>query len=85
MKRFGISLVQATLVVVLALLPWPTDSDLTGRMRTLAMRSQETILLMPSVIVYSMIESAVSLAVGQNLDPELLEIEAYWQTPAEQI
>jgi hypothetical protein len=40
---------------------------------------------MPSVIVYSMIESAVSLAVGQSLDPELLEIEAYWQTPAEQI
>jgi hypothetical protein len=54
-------------------------------MRTLAIKSQENILSMPSSIVYSVIESAVSLVVEPNLAPEPLEIEASSQTPEEYI
>jgi carbamoyltransferase len=53
----------------------PMEGRLTGEMRTLATRSQENILQMPSSIVYSVIESSVSLVAEPSLDPELLEIE----------
>jgi hypothetical protein len=54
-------------------------------MRTLAMKSQENILFAPSLIIYKVIESSVLLVVEQNLDPELLEIEASWPIPEDQI
>jgi hypothetical protein len=56
-----------------------------GQMRTLATRSQENILFAPSLIIYKVIESSVSLVVEQNLDPEPLEIEASWPIPEDQI
>jgi hypothetical protein len=52
-----------------------------GQMRFLAMKSQENILLAPSLIIYKVIESSVLLVVEPSLDPELLEIEASWPTP----
>jgi predicted NodU family carbamoyl transferase len=55
----------------------------TGAMRTLAIKSQENILSAPSLIVYSVIESAVSLVVEPNLDPEPLEIEVSSPTQEE--
>jgi hypothetical protein len=61
------------------------ENALTGTTPTLARRSVENIPLLPVLIVYNMIESAVSLVVEPSLDPELLEIEAYWQTLEEWI
>jgi hypothetical protein len=85
LKTFGLCLALATLAVVLVLPPWLMVDNLTGTQPILARRSLESIPLMPSYIVYNMIESAVSLAVGPSLDPELLETEAYWQTLEDRI
>jgi hypothetical protein len=85
LKTFGLCLVLVTLVAVLALPHWPWENESIGEMRTLATRSQVNILSAPVSIVYSMIESAVLLAVEPSLDPELLETEAYWQTPEDRI
>jgi hypothetical protein len=68
------------LAIALVLPHWPMEDVYAGQMRTLAIKSQENILLMPSLIVYSVIESSVSLAVEQNLDPELLETEVFLPT-----
>jgi hypothetical protein len=64
---------------------WPTADVYAGQMRTLATKSQENILFAPSLIIYKVIESSVSLVVEQNLDPEPLEIEASWPIPEDQI
>jgi hypothetical protein len=61
------------------------DGNSTGTQPILDKRSLVNIPLMPSYIVYSMIESAVSLAVEPNLDPELSETEASWQTLEDRI
>jgi hypothetical protein len=56
-----------------------------GQMRTLVTKSQENILLAPSLIIYKVIESSVLLVVEPNLDLEPLETEASSQTLEEYI
>jgi hypothetical protein len=56
-----------------------------GGMRFLAAKSQENILLAPSLIIYSHIRSLELLVDEQNLDPELLETEASSQTQEDMI
>jgi hypothetical protein len=73
------------LATALVLPHWPMEDVYAGQMRTLATRSQENILFAPSLIIYKVIESSVSLVVEQNLDPEPLEIEASWPIPEDQI
>jgi hypothetical protein len=73
------------LAIALVLPHWPMEDVYAGQMRTLAMKSQENILFAPSLIIYKVIESSVLLVVEQNLDPELLEIEASWPIPEDQI
>jgi hypothetical protein len=73
------------LATALVLPHWPMEDVYAGQMRTLAMKSQENILFAPSLIIYKVIESSVLLVVEQNLDPELLEIEASWPIPEDQI
>ena len=85
LKISGSCLVPAMAAAVLALPHWRTENKSIGQVRTLAQKSQERILSAPSSIAYSVIESAVSLAVEPSLDPEHLETEASWQTPADQI
>ena len=85
LKISGSCLVLATVAVVLALPHWRTENESIGQVRTLARKSQERILSAPSSIAYSVIESAVSLAVEPSLDLEHLETEASSQTPEDQI
>jgi hypothetical protein len=75
LKTFGSCLVLAMLGLVLVLPHWHTEVAYTGKMRSLAIQSQANILSAPSLIIYSVIKSAVSLVDELNLDPELLEIE----------
>jgi hypothetical protein len=85
LKTFGSCLVLAMLAIALVLPHWPMEDVYAGQMRTLVTKSQENILLMPSLIVYSVIESAVSLVVEPSLDPGPWETEVCSQTPADQI
>jgi hypothetical protein len=73
------------LAIALVLPHWPMEDVYAGQMRTLATKSHENILFAPSLIIYKVIESSVSLVVEQNLDLELLEIEVSLPTPADQI
>jgi hypothetical protein len=65
----------------LALLPLRMVDAFIGPQLAWVTRLQENTLLAPSLIIYSVIESLELLPVVLNLDPELLETEAYWQTP----
>jgi hypothetical protein len=85
LRTFGLCLALVMLAVVLVLPPSRMEVALTGTQPILARRSLESIPLMPSYIVYSMIESAVSLAVELSLDPEPWETEVCSQTPEDLI
>jgi hypothetical protein len=73
------------LATALVLPHWPMEDVYAGQMRGLAMKSQENILLAPSLIIYKVIESSVLLVVEPNLDHEPLEIEASWPIPEDLI
>jgi hypothetical protein len=85
LKIFGSCLVLVTLAAVLVLPHWPTADASTGKMRSLATKSQERILLAPSLIIYSHIKLLELLQEEPSLDPELLEIEASSPTPEDMI
>jgi hypothetical protein len=85
LKTFGSCLVLVTVAIVLALPHWPMENVYAGGMRFLATKSQENILLAPSLIIYYQMRSLELLPAEPSLDPEPLETEASSQTQEEYI